>query len=83
MPAKDGAEALEIHTVLRLISGGTAGAAVCKKLVKTGDNRYRYGELDILIHQTNFRRGHDGCDSLPAEEFPRVGTHLPRQARKP
>ena len=54
VPTKDGAEAFEINTVLRLISGGTAGAAVCKKLVKTGENRYRYGELDIIVHQSNF-----------------------------
>jgi hypothetical protein len=54
VPAKDGAGALEINTVLRLISGGTAGAVVCKKLVKTGENRYRYGELDIIVHQSNF-----------------------------
>ena len=54
VPSKHEAGALEIHTVLRLISGGTAGAAVCKELVKTGENRYRYGELDIIIHQSNF-----------------------------
>jgi len=54
VPAKEGAGAFEINTVLRLISGGTAGAAVCKKLVKTGGNHYRYGELDIIIHQSNF-----------------------------
>jgi hypothetical protein len=54
VPTKDAAGALEIHTVLRLISGGTAGAAVCKKLEKTGENRYRYGELDIIIHHSNF-----------------------------
>ena len=40
--------------MLRLISGGTAGATVCKKLLKTGENRYRYGELDILVHHSNF-----------------------------
>lgn len=54
VPTKEGARAFEIHTVLRLISGGTAGAAVCKKLVKTSENRYRYGELDIIVHQSNF-----------------------------
>ncbi len=54
VPSKEGAEAFEINTVLRLISGGTAGAAVCKKLEKVGDNRYRYGELDIIIHSSNF-----------------------------
>jgi hypothetical protein len=54
VPSKDGAEAIEINTVLRLISGGTAGAAVCKKLEKTAANRYRYGELDIIVHHSNF-----------------------------
>ena len=54
VPSKEGAEAFEVNTVLRLISGGTAGAAVCKKLEKLADNRYRYGELDIVIHSSNF-----------------------------
>ena len=55
VPSKADAEALEINTVLRLISGGTAGAAVCKKLEILKDNHYRYGELDIHVHQSNFR----------------------------
>jgi hypothetical protein len=54
VPTKAGAEAFEINTVLRLISGGTAGAAICKKLEKTGENRYCYGELDIIVHHSNF-----------------------------
>ncbi len=54
VPIKEGAEAMEINTVLRLISGGTAGAAVCKKLEKLGEGRYRYGELDIIVHGSNF-----------------------------
>jgi len=70
VPTKDGAGALEINTVLRLISGGTAGAAVCKKLIKTGENCYRYGELDIIVHHSNFA-------ALTAEVIPYRRKHYP------
>lgn len=54
VPTRPNAEAYEIQTVLRLISGGSAGAAVCKKLQRLGERHYRYGELEIRLHQTNF-----------------------------
>ena len=53
-PKKDGAVAAEINAVLRLISAGTAGAAVCKTLEKVADRHYRYGELDIILHHSNY-----------------------------
>jgi hypothetical protein len=53
-PKKDGAAASEINAVLRLISAGTAGAAVCKNLEKVADRHYRYGELDIILHHSNY-----------------------------
>ena len=53
-PRKDGAQASEVSAVLRLISAGTAGAAVCKTLEKIADRHYRYGELDIFLHHSNY-----------------------------
>lgn len=54
VPKKEGAEAFGIEGVLRFVSGGTAGAAVPKQLKKISDQQYQYGELDIIIHQTNY-----------------------------
>ncbi len=51
VPAKTDPIAYEITGVLRFISRGTGGAETLKKMEKIGDNHYRYGQLDILIHR--------------------------------
>lgn len=53
-PGEDGAEAYAVNGVLRLISGGTAGAKTTKELEQIKDGHYRYGELDILVHDTTY-----------------------------
>jgi hypothetical protein len=55
VPTKDGAEAHAVNGVLRLISGGAAGAETTKQLKRITDNHYRYGQLDILVHATTYK----------------------------
>ncbi|WP_158658033.1 choice-of-anchor D domain-containing protein [Agarilytica rhodophyticola] len=43
-----------VQGVLRLISGGSTGAKVLKKLEKVSSSHYRYGQLDIIIHDHNY-----------------------------
>ena len=57
-PSKRGASAYELNGVLRLISGGSQGALVPKKLEKISENSYRYGQLEITIHSSNY----PGCE---------------------
>jgi hypothetical protein len=52
---KDGASAYAVNGVLRLVSGGTAGAETTKELRRIAEDHYRYGQLDILIHDTTYK----------------------------
>ncbi len=54
VPVGDGAPAYEVDGVLRFISGGSAGAATPKTLVDLGQGRYRYGELDLVVHASTY-----------------------------
>ncbi len=58
-PTKDGASAYELAGVLRLISGGATGALVPRSLEKISANSYRYGQLEITIHSSNYA----GCEA--------------------
>jgi hypothetical protein len=55
VPHKDGAKAYAIHSVLRFISGGTAGAKETKKLLQIDNSSYQYGQLQIIIHHSNYK----------------------------
>ena len=55
VPGGRGAEAYAINGVLRLISGGTAGASTLKRLERISDRHFRYGQLDILVHSTSYK----------------------------
>lgn len=54
VPAHEKARALEVATVFRFISGGTAGASRAKQLESLGAGKSRYGELDLVVHEQNF-----------------------------
>ncbi len=49
------AEAYEVNGVVRLCYGGTA-LGTPAKLVSSGTNRYRYGDLEVVIHQSNYSK---------------------------
>jgi len=69
VPAKTDPIAYEITGVLRFISRGTTGAETLKEMEKIGDNHYRYGQLDILIHE---KSGYTEVDVFELE-YRRVG----------
>ncbi|MEM6886382.1 MAG: hypothetical protein AAF571_15280, partial [Verrucomicrobiota bacterium] len=55
VPKMDNAEAYAIHGVLRLISGGATGAATTKVLEELEpQKRYRYGQLEVVVHHTTY-----------------------------
>jgi hypothetical protein len=55
VPTSGSANAYAVNGVLRLISGGTAGAVTSKLLEEiTPGTHYRYGELDIIVHDTTY-----------------------------
>lgn len=54
VPSKNNAEAYAINGVLRLISGGAAGAAVTKEMKKISNTHYQYGQLDIIVHHSTY-----------------------------
>jgi hypothetical protein len=55
VPTADEAAAYAVNGVLRLVSGGTAGAATTKVLQEVTPNQhYRYGQLDIIVHYTTY-----------------------------
>ena len=54
VPGEPDLKAYEVDAVLRFISGGSAGAAVPKKLETIAPHHYRYGELDLIVHDSNF-----------------------------
>jgi hypothetical protein len=54
VPSVDGAEAYAVNGVVRLISGGSTGAETTKVLTTVGPGHYRYGQLDILVHDSTY-----------------------------
>lgn len=55
VPTAGAAAAYAVNGVLRFISGGTTGAKTLKGLEEiTPDAHYRYGQLDILVHDTTY-----------------------------
>lgn len=55
VPTAGEAAAYAVNGVLRLISGGTAGAATTKVLEEIiPGTHYRYGQLDILVHDSTY-----------------------------
>ena len=86
MPGKEDAQALEVTTVLRLISGGSTGAKETKKLVVVGPDHWRYGELDIIQHATTATERREGeipyrTPKLPATEITYAAGPVADQAR--
>ncbi len=69
-PTKDGASAYELAGVLRLISGGATGALVPKKLEKISANSYRYGQLEITIHSSNYSGCEERVVDYRREQYP-------------
>jgi len=59
VPRREKAQAFEVDAALRLISGGTAGAATTKVLVQLDATHYQYGELEIILHESTYAR----CES--------------------
>lgn len=70
LPRKEGSPVIEINGVLRLLSGGTAGAATLKKLDQMSPNLYRYGKLDIIVHDSNYA-------SVETKEVPYLDPKFP------
>ncbi|MEL6193639.1 MAG: dockerin type I domain-containing protein [Bacteroidota bacterium] len=54
VPGVDNAKGYAVHGVLRLISGGTTGAKTLKELETISPTHYRYGTLDIIIHEQTY-----------------------------
>jgi hypothetical protein len=55
VPTAGEAAAYAVNGVLRFISGGTTGAKSLKTLEEIiPDTHYRYGQLDILVHDTTY-----------------------------
>lgn len=54
VPGVDNARGYAVQGVLRLISGGTTGARVLKTLETISPTHYRYGQLDIIVHQNTY-----------------------------
>ena len=69
-PTKEGASAYELAGVLRLISGGTTGALVPKKLERVSENAYRYGQLEITIHSSNYAGHEERVVDYRREQYP-------------
>lgn len=67
---EDGSAAYELTGVLRLISGGTTGAIVPKKLEQVSANAYRYGELEITIHSSNYAACEERVVGYRRERYP-------------
>jgi hypothetical protein len=51
----EGAKAYAVNGVLRLISGGATGAETTKQLETITERHFRYGQLDILVHDTTYK----------------------------
>ncbi|MEM6764654.1 MAG: hypothetical protein AAF655_07010 [Bacteroidota bacterium] len=54
VPGVDNAKGYAVHGVLRLISGGATGAKTLKELETISPTHYRYGTLDIIIHEQTY-----------------------------
>ena len=54
VPSVGSAEAYAVNGVVRLISGGSTGAETTKVLTTVGPGHYRYGQLDILVHDSTY-----------------------------
>ncbi|MEM9340704.1 MAG: RICIN domain-containing protein, partial [Bacteroidota bacterium] len=56
VPKRDNAKAYAIHGAMRLISGGSTGAETLKELETLSPTHYRYGQLEIIVHdQKNYQ----------------------------
>lgn len=75
-PTKEGASAYELAGVLRLISGGTTGALVPKKLERVSENAYRYGQLEIAIHSSNYAGHEERVVDSRREQYPATELEL-------
>ncbi|MEM6630142.1 MAG: hypothetical protein AAF694_10745 [Bacteroidota bacterium] len=54
VPEEENAKGYAVHGVLRFISGGTTGAKTLKELEMISPTHYRYGQLDIIIHDQTY-----------------------------
>ena len=54
VPGEENAKGYAVHGVLRLISGGTTGAKTLKELEMISPTHYRYGQLDIIVHDQTY-----------------------------
>ncbi|MEM8898979.1 MAG: hypothetical protein AAGC85_12770 [Bacteroidota bacterium] len=54
VPGIDNAKGYAVHGVLRLISGGATGARTLKELETISPTHFRYGQLDIIIHDQTY-----------------------------
>jgi hypothetical protein len=83
VPSKEGAEAYAVNGVLRLISGGTAGAAETKKLKRISDNHYRYGQLEILVHDTTYKSLTPIVKKYRLEKYPATELTFSNRQKEP
>lgn len=70
VPNKENPQAHALHGALRFISRGTAGAETLKHLEQISSNHYRYGQLDILIHHSNYNSVNTLTKEYRQKEFP-------------
>ena len=83
VPDKETAKAHAIHGVLRFVSGGTTGAQETKTMVKVAPQHYRYGQLDIRIHETTFASTTPVLKEYRVAKYPATELILSNRKKEP